>query len=544
MADLVPCPNRACNALFSRHSLRGATRFTCPRCGKTFQVRSNSSPAREAGAAGPPATRRARGSGEDAPAPAGHGSVQVVPGDDPETVAAPEPASTSQPPLVPPKSAAKIVAAPAPAELPAVVAAPAAAEANQLQFVPESETGAIIAPLRRRRRSIAGLIGAVLTTCAIAAAAVLGVWWYSASSPKIEADHSDRSGNNSYVLLAPGQGWKKDPELQLRMQVSRAARRSQPAAAMAFFAHDYKTRLPGEGELIDAALEKLRGQFKRLEWERKSGEHRLGGQVALALDFDATDATEVDVRGTVYLVAYRGFGYWLFLWAPASENDAAAADLERIRASLGLNSAFREGWQERTPESETVAIREGRVSLAYAKSVWEPDDKTGYDPKAVCVLKGTFPVDGSGKQRDRHAGKVATVQVLVLDAAEKQSAAAAARDYVLAAAKDPDRGNYPQTTLAPIKDKSGEEQDHDADLGQVHGRLSKLKMTNTEDRERFLVLGVASVAADRNVVVWCECDWSVRDYWDDEFGVLLRSLKPTKAREGSDKTTSSADEKD
>jgi hypothetical protein len=544
MADLVPCPNRACNALFSRHSLRGATRFTCPRCGKTFQVRSAPSTSKEAGAAKQPVSRRARGSGDDGAAPAVHGTVQVVPADDPQTPGASPPGSTSQAPAVPPKSAAKVVATAAPAAAPPAAPVQPAAASSELLFVPESEPGAIIVTRRRRRQNAAGLIGGLLAIGAFAGAAVWGFWWYTANSLKAEVEQAERASNSSYVLLAPGQGWKKDAELQMRMQVGRAARRSLPAATMAFFAHDYKTRLPGEGEMIDAALEKLRGQFKRLEWERKSGEYRLGGQVALALEFDATDADEVDVRGTVYLLAYRGFGYWLFLWAPASEKDLAAAETERIRASLGLNAAFREGWQERAPDTEIVAIRDGGVSLAYVKSVWEAEDKTGYDPKAACVLKGTFPMDGSGKQRDRHAGKVATVQLLVLDAPEKHSVAAAARDYVLEAAKDPDRGNYPQTTLAPIKDKSGEEQDHDADLGQLHGRLTKLRMTNTEDRERFLVLGAVPGVGDRPVVIWCECDWSVRDYWDNEFGVLLGSMRPTKTRDTANEKPASPDEKE
>jgi hypothetical protein len=531
MADLVPCPNRACQALFSRHSLRGATRFTCPRCGKTFQVRPASSQVRDASATNQPAARRAAGSADDAAAAAPKTSVQVAPVDDPETAAGSPPGSTSQAPLVPPKSAAKVVATATPAATPPVAPGQPAAASSELLFVSESEPGAIIVTRRRRRQNAVGWIGGLLAIGAFAGAAVWGFMWYTSTSPKIEVERAERASNSSYALLAPGQGWKKDADLQLHMQVNRAARRSQPAAAMAFFAHDYKTRLPGEGELIDAALEKLRGQFKRLDWERKPGEHQLGGQQALALEFDATDASEVNVRGTAYLLAYRGFAYWLFLWAPASDKDVAVAELERIRVSFGLNSTFREGWQERSPDAETVAFRDTGVALAYGKSVWEPDDKTGYDPKAVCVLKGTFPGDGSGKQRDRHAGKVATVQVLVLDSTEKQPPAGAARDYVLAAIKDPDRGNYPQTTLAPIKDKSGEEQDRDADLGQMRGRLTKLKMTNTDDRERFLVLGVVPGAAEKTVVVWCECDWSVREYWDNEFEVLLKSLKPTKARE-------------
>ncbi len=330
----------------------------------------------------------------------------------------------------------------------------------------------------------------------------------------------------AYSLAIPDQAWKKDPELQMHMQVNRAARRSRPTAALAFFAHDYKTRLPTESEMIDAGLEKLHYQFKRLEWERSAGESRLGGQPALALNFDATDAQDVDVRGVAYLLAYRGFGYWLFLWSPAVDGRAAAGELERIRSAFALNPAFREGWQAKSADTETLAIREAGLTLAVPKSVWVEEDKAGYDPKAVRVLKGTFPVDGSGKQRDRHAGRVAIAQVLVLENSGPKSIGETARDYVLEAAKDAARGNYANTTLSPIKDKAGEEQDRDADIGKLHGRLIKLKMANTEDRVRYVVLGVVPAPGDRSAVIWCECDWSVREYWDQEFGVLLTSLTP------------------
>jgi hypothetical protein len=28
------------------------------------------------------------------------------------------------------------------------------------------------------------------------------------------------------------------------------------------------------------------------------------------------------------------------------------------------------------------------------------------------------------------------------------------------------------------------------------------------------------------LVLWCESDWSLRDYWDQEFATLLNSLRP------------------
>ncbi|MHA0112090.1 BRcat domain-containing protein, partial [Klebsiella pneumoniae] len=61
MAEHVPCPNPACNAIFTPESLRGAARFTCPSCGLLFQFRAapEQAPAsRTSSASGKSAARR------------------------------------------------------------------------------------------------------------------------------------------------------------------------------------------------------------------------------------------------------------------------------------------------------------------------------------------------------------------------------------------------------------------------------------------------------------------------------------------------------
>ncbi len=530
MARPVHCPNRACTAAFPPESLRGVTRFTCPRCGKTFQLRPPpASAARRGGPAGRSVAGRA--GGPDAPPPDGPDGISVeLVGGLPEALPERDTPEPRKKPLVPPKSAAKVVPptpAPLPVAIPEPVAAPPEPEPSPLAFEPQPEGGPIVAlrPIRRR----GGVWRTAVVLLLVGGMAGGGAWWYWRLYTAPAADRAEPVAvrtESGYVFPAPGRGWMKDPDLQLRMQVNTAYRRSQPAAAAALFTHDYKTRLPGESERIDEALAKLRNLFRRVEWERSPGEPRLGGEPTLAVDFDATDADEVDVRGTVYLLGWRGCGCWLFLWSPAGSREPAAPELERVRASFALRPEFREGWQEKPPDAATLAVPEAGVALSYAKGAWEEDDPAAHDPKAVRALKGTFPADGTGKQRDRHAGKVALVRALVLEAADLKTGAEAARTYVLEAQKDPERGNYPKTTLAPIKDKSGIDQDHETEFGPLHGRLTKLRMANTEDRERFVVLGVVARPEGRLLVLWCECDWSLRDYWDNEFGALLNSLRP------------------
>jgi hypothetical protein len=411
------------------------------------------------------------------------------------------------------------------------VPAPPGAQAP-LVFTPESGPSPIITrrlPARRFKRSSMRAIAAIVVACIVLAGA--GAIWMN--RVRKSAETAEQAEKNDFPSqLAPlGSAWRKDGDLQLKMQVTRAYRRSQPAAAMAFFSHDYKKRLPGKAELIDGALEKLHLQFKRIDWEPATTEEKLGGEPALTLDFDATDGQEVDVLGKVYLLGYRGVGYWVFVWAPAGDREAATAELDRARASLTLNRAFREGWQEKPPEAAPLSIAPAGVVLSATKGVWEEEDRTGYDPKAVRVAKGTFPVDGSTQQRDRHAGRIAIAQILLLDDNPAKQPADQAREYVLANQKDPVRGGYPKTTIAPVKGREGEELSRETDLGELHGWLSKLRMSNTEDRERFVVLATVRQPKGKLLAVWCECDWELREYWDQEFGTLVSSLRPMKKGE-------------
>lgn len=528
MTKPVPCPNPACTAVFAPESLKGTTRLACPRCGTVFQFRAG--PVEKVGGTKPPAA-------PPSPRPGSSGSAPKAPRSAPPASSRSLPASrghTPAPPTRPAATAQAVVAAEVELVAPPVAAAPPPPSDDALAFTAEPGEEATIVRRRNRRRRGNGWqkLVTLLVVVAAAGGATWGILWLPNFIANEQSDAKLQLESN-FHLPAPGRDWKKDQALQQKMQVGDTYRRMQPAATMAFLSHDYKTRLPSDGELMDEALGKLHLQFKRIDTELRSrNEARLGGQPALALDFDATDFDDVDVNGTVYLLGHRGYGYWLFLWAATAEKDAAAAELERIRGSFVLGNK-REGWKEKPRETEALPVADVGIYFAFPKAIWESDDKSGYDPKAVRVLKGTFPADGTGRQRERYAGKIAVAQMLVLDrAADLKAAGNEARAYVLAAQADPERGNYPKTTLTTLKDKAGVDMDRDVEFGTLRGRLTKLQMTNTEDRERFVVL--AAVNRPKGLlVVWCECDWSLRDYWEQEFSALLNSISPLKPGAGA-----------
>jgi hypothetical protein len=311
--------------------------------------------------------------------------------------------------------------------------------------------------------------------------------------------------------------------VQVRFNVNLVMRRSAPANTLGLYFKDYKKRLPGEAEMVDEALGKLRGYFKRVQWEvqPKSDATPLGGRPALRMEFEGDDPDEVPVSGECRMLAYRGVGYWFFTWCPSAEKEQASRDWEALRQGFRLLGG-REGWQERPPETERVRGTRAAYQLAFLKGLWQRVDLKGYDPRADLVLLGNDP------SQKPYAGRAAAVQVLVLPRQpDLTSAARAAREHLLKRQQDPEGEGYPATTIAAVKDRAGADIDRDEKIGAFPGRLSKLRVTNDESRERYVVLGVVNRPEGVLALVG-DCDWNRRDFWDREFMPLLGSLRPGK----------------
>ena len=99
---------------------------------------------------------------------------------------------------------------------------------------------------------------------------------------------------------------------------------------IALLVKDYKDRLPSEAEMLDESERgKLRSFFRELEWElqSKDSQTRLAGHPAQVLQFQGDDADRVTMNGECYMLAFHGYGYWFFTWAPLG-------DLERDGESI------------------------------------------------------------------------------------------------------------------------------------------------------------------------------------------------------------------
>src|SRR6185437_459917 len=484
--------------------IKGVSSLKCPRCGTMFQFGpSQSTPARPSTTKKPPA---------------------VPPGPKP---------SAALPKVAPPLPKAVLPPRPAPVPVTPPIAVPIAAPVGDVQTPAalnfNSASDAMVPHLRRntekgRKKRLAPILAlAVVIGLGIGVAVWGGMWlrhWKDDEKTNEDPIRAVSQANN-FRFPFPGKPWRRDTNLELKLHVNLGMRSPERNNGMGLFFKDYKTRLPSDAEMVDEALSKLRSYFQGVEWELKprNEKNTLGGRPALYLEFEGDDPEHVPMSGECYMTAVRGFAYWFFIWTPNDDNkDTSLAQLAGLREPFRVLDG-RKGWTEKLPETEKAQGKKAKYQLTYIKGLWTrksaPED---YDPLADLVLQGDEP----DPSRKTYSSKRATFQMLVLPKqANLKAASDAAREYV----KKREEALYSQTKLESIKDKkSGTEIDRDTDIGNERGHLSKLDVRNTDDLQRFMVLAVVN-RPDSVLVLVGDCLWERRDFWDQEFMSLLKSLK-------------------
>jgi hypothetical protein len=482
MSERFPCPNPRCTHSFSREAIRGVASLLCPRCGTTFQFREDNATEQQA------VTNKPRTPAKEHATP-------------------PKP---SPPPLPA-----------APAVVPVAMPVAHVQPAPDLGF--QSKPDLLVSVPRRAGRFPRRTLPLLLALLVAASIIGLAFWALRFRSEMGEEEQVTEQGN--FRFKVPGRPWKQDEAAQLRLGVNLAIRRTGPSNALAIYYHDYQTRLPSDAELVDAAVSRLRGYFTRVEYELKprADATRLGGRPALEMEFEGVDPAFVESNGTCLLMAHRGYSYLFFTWGPRGDREQLAPEWEKLREGFTLLDG-REGWKE-LPR-ETVAVQGTKVPyrLDAAKDVWKVVPGDGYDPLADLVLLGRDPTE------PKHASKVGTLEVLLLPKVDDlKGAIEAAKGYYLKRQKDPDGENYPDTVLAAVMDKEGHDVSRDGPVGMAPGHLAKLHVTNGENRERYVVLGIVS-RPEGIVVLKGDCDWQRRDFWEQEFTALIGTFRLVKDR--------------
>jgi hypothetical protein len=489
------CPNPTCTHAFAPDAVKGVSKLVCPKCGTVFHfTAASTAPARPANPVkkAPPPPR---------PAPPPSPPSQAVPMAQP--VAAPK-VPLAAPVEAPPSSSSLDFTS-----SPGVVA-------------PRQRRGATKTGKRRGSRWIGYSIAAVV---ALALAVWGGMWlkhYLKMAQSDDDANRAPSAYNARFAL--PGKPWLRDKDMQMKFHVHLGMKSADSNNGLAVLFKDYKTRMPSDAEMLDEALGKLRSYFQGLEWEAKPSDEpaRLAGRPARRIEFQGDTADQVTMNGECYMMAYRGYGYWFFTWAPLGDlqqdGDAVRANWAQLRQRLTLSDG-RKGWKEKPRETEGVAGRKAKYRLAYVKGLWTVD-KGGDEGEVDLLLHGHEP----DAERKPLAGKDALFQVLVLPKqANLKAATRAALDFV----KQREMKLYEQMKMEAIKDKNGDV-DGDAAIGAEAGHLSKWRMKCTEDLERYLLVAVVN-RPDGVIVLVGDSLWERRDFWDQEFTVLLATFQ-AKAR--------------
>jgi hypothetical protein len=394
----------------------------------------------------------------------------------------------------------------------------------------------LVAPRRGRGRTSAGkaLALAALALCCVGAAVGGGAWLYLSLGREEEQPPQHRAAN--FRFPKPGREWRPDRGVGDRLSAQMALSRQRPRSHMALLYRDYRRRSPSEAELLDEALKRLRTYFKPLDYEdpflpenQREPKAKLGGQPAFVLEFAGTDGA-VEMRGQCYLMTYRGYGYWFFTWGPAEQRPALEEGWAALRRGFQLLND-REGWKEQPRQTVPFDGSAVPYRLDFAKDLWHPEaNPKDYDDKAELWLRGFEPVvdEETGKKtRVEHAGRAAHVVVLVLPKApDLPKANQAALDFLLQHKKE--KEEQPGATLAPAKDPRTDKPvlDRDAAVGAFRGHLSKLRIEHDKEHVRFALLGVVHRPEEGVLVVFCECPWERRDFWEREFQLLVESVRP------------------
>jgi hypothetical protein len=429
----------------------------------------------------------------------------------------------------------QVVAAPVAPAQDVPIAPPVHPAPTGLEF--HSSSDVVVSTLDRRRsrrrrggvgRVLRGIIVVLLVVGAFLGVALIIQWNLPEDANEAEEARVQKATGN-FAFKAPA-GWKPDTALRKRMHVNLAMTRKKPQRTqMCLFYRDFKTRAPGDAEMLDVALKKLRVLFPDvtyedpLEKDNKDRSGELSGEPAMVLEF-ASESDQVPIRGQCFMLTRRGYAYWLFTWGPEEYLDDQRVRWDSLREGFQLLHE-REGWRPQPRKSVEFPGASVQYLLNYVIEVWRREENPkDYDDKAELALRGFEPVEDEEKgtkRPDEYAGKAATIQVLVLPAEpDLKKAAAGALEHVRKRLSELN----PQVKIEPVKDKKTDQPLFSAEVGAFRGQVSKLRVKLDPDTVHYGVLAVVN-RPEGVLAIYCECKWDRRTYWEGEFKALLHTVR-------------------
>jgi hypothetical protein len=294
-------------------------------------------------------------------------------------------------------------------------------------------------------------------------------------------------------------------------------RRSNPEAWLALLARDYRTRTPRPEELREETIRRLQAHFtEQLQTESKD-EELLAGHRAQRMVFRG-DADQVVMSGECCTFAHQGIAYWVILWAPVHDTQAAQVEFPSLRQRLTLLNESRPGWTDR-PVTRTFEGHRVRCTVQDEDGLWsEWTPAKDYDPAADLALY--VKDEGQGKGGEKAGQVAATVLLLELKSApDLDDAVRAARAHL----QDQQKPLGLPTAIEPVVEKDASP----APVGFLEkgkGRLVRLQVQIGETQQRFVVQGVVR-QTERVLVLQGECDARRRAEWEPRFLRLMNGFQ-------------------
>jgi hypothetical protein len=271
--------------------------------------------------------------------------------------------------------------------------------------------------------------------------------------------------------------------------------------------------------MVEEALVRLKRKFKdNVEWELK-GQEQIGEEQAQRLTFQGEVNNDI-YTGQCYMVAHKGVGHWIFTWTPGTidelnKNPGLKSELADLPKGLTLRDRI--GWKGDHPTRHLLTSPRWDYTLDDTYGIWRERKADDFDADADLALQAQ-------DQELAIAVRTAEVVVFVVKSPEDGNVLEAAQDWLAAYHKRPP---YDNTKSEPIPTKSGTRlwADH---VGDAKGYVLKYHVTNTDSRERLVVVGVVP-RGDRYLLIHGECDWRYRSLWELDFVQLIDSYRSKKS---------------
>lgn len=394
---------------------------------------------------------------------------------------------------------------------------------------PEPVAPAPAEPTRKRRGGFGGTVFALIGVALVVVVGVAAVVLAVVLRPRLTGDggsaDESRVAEKNFAYRMPGEPWVRDSDTQVALGVNVFALRrdADPPAWVALSVSDFETRMPMPHELKDRSVEQLSRVFANLPPDPPTEKTTWAGHDALKYQFRGEHKTTAAVCvGEAYLLAYKGVGYWFYVWAADRDVPAVAAELDDLRDRFRTLDQ-REKWAERVGGEIVYRGPTGKYRLSNYERVWDRPpgiDPAGEDPKADLLLRAEI----KGRSKRDFLPRAALV-VMVLD--DPGDPADVARKYVQA------RHTLDAAVYGPtqITDQTGEPTGDPA-VGPDPSATPtyRLKVSRggakaSRSSEKLVVF--SAIRVDKDVIVAeGSCPWSEREVWERRLIQLVGSLRP------------------